>query len=170
MALGGGSPHKVSWLVVAFKHSSTVQSIFLSALGGRPDLPEKALQLSTSAQGQSPSCGFFCNGIAWLPVKDYHRASHILTDAYLLSHKRQFPEHLYTLASSDSPTGPSVWQQSRVLGAPSEAKKWATLPSSVLDLSLRNRIQCPSLGREEHRGWIWMRCVHVSVCVCVRLL
>lgn len=86
------------------------QSVFLSAVGRRTGLLQKAMQLRTGAQGQPLSCGFFCNGIAWLPVKDYHLASHILTDAYLLSRKRQLPEHLYTLAPSDSPIGLSIWQ------------------------------------------------------------
>lgn len=141
------------------------QSVFLSAEGKRPGPLWKAMQQSTSAQGQSLSCGFFCNGIAWLPVKDYHQASRILTDAYLLSHKCQLPEHLYTLAPSDSSTGLSIWQSILCPQPPlppliliPAAKKWA---SSILDLSSRNKIQSPSLGCDEHKGWIWERFVYV---------
>ena len=92
------------------KRPTVWQSIFLSVVGRRPGHFQKAMKHSTSAQGQPLSCGFICNVIAWLPVTDYHLASHILTDAYLLSHKRQLPEHLYTLAPSDSSISLSIWQ------------------------------------------------------------
>lgn len=126
------------------------------------------MQSNTGTQGQPLSCGFFCNGIAWFPVKDYHLGSHILTDAYLLSRERELPEHLYTLAPSDSHIGLSIWQPilcpQRAPPPPilprSKPKKWAVLPSSVLDLSLRNKIQSPSLGG----GWGTQRLNIGEVC------
>lgn len=100
---------RLSSVALVFKptDSTCEESSCLQGVGAQACFKERR---STITQGQPLSCGFFCNGIAWLPVNDNHHASRILTDAYRLSRKRHLPEHLHLLAPSDSSIGQSVWQ------------------------------------------------------------
>lgn len=121
------------------------RSFFLSAVGRRASI----IKQCDTAQGQSSSCGFSCNSIAWLPVK--RLSSSLSYSLWCLSLEPQTPTPQTSLHF-----GP--WWQPVSLAARSLSstalllllsksqlpKNWA---SFVPNLSWRNKTHAPHLSR-----------------------
>lgn len=119
------------------------------------------MRQSTGAQGQ-PLLWFL---LQWYSLTSCERLPSSLSYSHWclsFEPKRQLPEHLYTLAPSDSPSL-SIWQLILCPQPPATPILFpgAVLPSSVRDLSLRNKIQRPSLGgvRNTEVEYLWGVCI-----------